>query len=100
MDGPILAPAVIPPPGGLHSLRRHAELVEEQQQQALAAAGTAAGAGVGFELFYGLLKELHGLGPLLLVEWLLRDQALLGAGATVGADQGFPHLAGAGVAGG
>jgi hypothetical protein len=70
VDGPILVPAVIPPPGGLHSLRLHAELIE-QQQQALAAAGTAAGAGVGFELFHGPLKELHDLGPLLLVEWLL-----------------------------
>lgn len=71
---------------------------------------------MGFELFHGLLKELHGIGslqqalhgaaqvvarlaagpavgPLLLVEWLLGNQALLGAGATVGADRGFPHLA-------
>lgn len=31
--------AVVPPPGGLHRLGRHAELIEEQQQQALAAAG-------------------------------------------------------------
>lgn len=36
---PSLAPAVVPPPGGLHRLWVHAELIEEQQQQALAAAG-------------------------------------------------------------
>lgn len=36
---PSLAPAIFPPPGGLHRLWVHAELIEEQQQQALAAAG-------------------------------------------------------------
>jgi len=33
------ATGVFPPPGGLHRLRRHAEVIEEQQQQALGAAG-------------------------------------------------------------
>ena len=39
VDAPSLAPAVVPPPGGLHRLWVHAELIEEQQQQPLAAAG-------------------------------------------------------------
>ena len=33
------AGAVVPPPGGLHRLGRHAEVIEEHQQEALAAAG-------------------------------------------------------------
>jgi len=33
------AGAVVPPPGGLHRLGRHAGVIEEHQQEALAAAG-------------------------------------------------------------